>query len=227
MSSKAWSAFGIVTCSGMTSGPAADRKHLPHCDQRLHRAGAAGRGAAKREGAVLKDRELRLAGIAHHRNPVDRVLQERRDRGIVFGACKEHAAMRHQQALEPHGVLRRPGLGPEVGVIDRQPASRQAGRGGRGDVAQGFGNAEDLLPGRRGNAGQSADGPGYGGRGYAGSGGDVLNADAGVAAALRPFCPCHLCPLVDGPWKPDGCPQTCCVRLPRRQMNSPGPWLSA
>ena len=91
---------------------AADRQHLPQREQRLHRPGAPGRGAAERKGAVLEHGQLRLAGFAHGRDPVDGVLQQRRDRGVVFGACDEDAAMRADELLEPQRVEGRSRLAP-------------------------------------------------------------------------------------------------------------------
>src|SRR5205085_7850602 len=48
------------------------------------------------------------------------VLEQRRDRGIVLGAGNEHAAVRRHDLLELQRVERRPRLGGEVGVVDRQ-----------------------------------------------------------------------------------------------------------
>ena len=55
----------------------------------------------------------------HPRHPVERVLQERRDRGIIFGAGDEHALILAEQRLERARLLGRALLGFEVAVIDR------------------------------------------------------------------------------------------------------------
>src|SRR5689334_21063067 len=123
--------------------PTADRQHLAQRDQRLHAARAAGRGCAERKGAVLERVELRLVALAYNRYPVDRVLQERRDRRVVFRARNEDAAMVADKLLEPDGVWRQLRLG-EVGVIDRQ---RIVGERDAGDVGI---RERKLLGGERG-----------------------------------------------------------------------------
>src|SRR5205085_5432430 len=99
---------------------AADRQYLAQREQRLHAAGAAGGSGAEREDAVLIGGKRRLAALAHGRDPVDGVLEQRRDRGIVLGAGDEHAPVRRHDLLELQRIERRPRLRREVGVVDRQ-----------------------------------------------------------------------------------------------------------
>ena len=85
---------------------AAEFENLPQRHERTKAAGGAGRGRADGEYAALEGGVSRLAGIAHARDPVDGVLQERRHRGAVFGAGDEHALMRLQHAPQLHRMVR-------------------------------------------------------------------------------------------------------------------------
>ena len=73
-----------------------------------------------------------------------RVLEQRRDRGVVFRAGDEDAVMRHDHLLELERVGRRAGLGFEIAVVERQ---RIVGERNAGDVGVG---QRQLLGRQRG-----------------------------------------------------------------------------
>ena len=99
---------------------AAQLQNLPQRHQRAQPTRRAGRGRAEREHPALESGIVRFAVLAHARNPVDRVLQERRHRGAVFGTGDEDALMGGEHLSQPERVARRTGIGGEVGVEQRQ-----------------------------------------------------------------------------------------------------------
>ena len=115
---------------------AAELQNLPQRHQRAQPARRARRGRAEREYAALEGGVVRLAMLAHARNPVDRVLQERRHRGAVFGTGDEYALMGGEHLSQPERVARRTGIGGEVGVEQRQ---RIFGKRDAGDLGLGEG----------------------------------------------------------------------------------------
>src|SRR5262249_57916408 len=64
--------------------PASHGQNLAQRQQRMRRAGTPGRSAAQREHAVLICGEWGLASLAHRRNPIDRILDQWGDRGVIF-----------------------------------------------------------------------------------------------------------------------------------------------
>ena len=72
---------------------AAKLQHVAQRDQRTVPAIGAVRGGAERKDAVPIGRKRRLRRLPHAGNPVERVLEQQRDRSVVFGARNEDAMM--------------------------------------------------------------------------------------------------------------------------------------
>ena len=113
---------------------AAEFQNLPERHEGAQAAGGCRNRAAEREDAALERGISRLVALAHARDPVDGVLQERRDRGAVFRTGNEDALMRAQHALELDRTVGRSGGGEDVDIEQRQ---RIVGKRNPRDVGSG------------------------------------------------------------------------------------------
>ena len=120
ISSNASAASRTATCSGITSAPQPSSSTCRSAISERMAPNAPCERRADREHAVLVSGERRLAPFAHARHPVERVLEQRRHRRVVFRAGDEDALVLAEQPLELDRIVRRPVERLQVAVVERQ-----------------------------------------------------------------------------------------------------------
>ena len=106
-------------------------KNLPQRHQAGQTAIRLRRRRCNGKNPTLEGRIGRVAALAHARDPVDRILQERRDRRRIIRAGDEDAVMRCDHSLQFDRRLGLPVSRVDIGVVDRQ---RIIGERNAGDI---------------------------------------------------------------------------------------------